>query len=96
MSLQKQHGELGWKGQWQKFKLETNLFLIESSNEILPYELEEFPGRSFYRNTGATQRYGLELAAQYKYKKWEETSITQAKYLFKGSNNNGYLFLNTK
>ena len=81
--------ELGWKGQWQKFKLETNLFLIESSNEILPYELEEFPGRSFYRNTGATQRYGLELAAQYKYKQWEvRTSITQAKYLFKGSYNN--------
>ena len=81
--------ELGWKGRWQKFKLETNLFLIESSNEILPYELEEFPGRSFYRNTGATQRYGLELAAQYKYKEWEaRTSITQAKYLFKGSDNN--------
>ena len=81
--------ELGWKGQWQKFKLETNLFLIESSNEILPYELEQFPGRSFYRNTGATQRYGLELAAQYEYKEWEvRTSVTQAKYLFKGSNNN--------
>ena len=81
--------ELGWKGRWQKFKLESNLFLIESSNEILPYELEEFPGRSFYRNTGATQRYGLEVTALYKYAKWDASlSVTQAKYSFKDVNNN--------
>ena len=81
--------ELGWKSQGQKFKIESNLFLIESSNEILPYELEEFPGRSFYRNTGATQRYGFELAALYNYQHWElKTSVTQAKYLFKDVNNN--------
>ena len=81
--------ELGWKGQWQKFKLESNLFLIESSNEILPYELEEFPGRSFYRNTGATQRYGVEVNAQYKYANWDASlSVTQAKYSFKDVNNN--------
>ena len=81
--------ELGWKGQWQKFKLKSNLFLIESSNEILPYELEEFPGRSFYRNTGATQRNGLEVTALYKYAKWDASlSVTQAKYSFKDVNNN--------
>ena len=28
--------ELGWKGQWQKFKPESNLFLIESLTRFYP------------------------------------------------------------
>lgn len=75
--------EIGWKGLWAKTRIEANLFFIESSNEILPYELEAFPGRSFYRNTGATERFGFELSGIYKTKSWEvQTSITQARYEF--------------
>ena len=78
--------ELGWKGLWAKTRIEANLFFIESSNEILPYELEAFPGRSFYRNTGATERFGFELSGIYKTKAWEvQTSITQARYEFSES-----------
>ena len=78
--------ELGWKGLWAKTRIEANLFFIESSNEILPYELEAFPGRSFYRNTGATERFGFELSGIYKIKDWEvEASITQARFEFSKS-----------
>ena len=79
--------ELGWKGMWSKMRLEANVFFIESSNEILPYELEAFPGRSFYQNVGATERLGAEFFGAYRWKYWElQASLTQARYLF---SNNG-------
>ncbi len=75
--------ELGWKGLWGKTRIEANVFFIESSNEILPYEIEAFPGRSFYRNTGATRRRGFELSGLYISNSWEvQASITQARYQF--------------
>ena len=77
--------ELGWKRLAAKSRIEANLFFIKSSNEILPYELAAFPGRSFYRNTGATERYGLEVASNFSWRAWQlQTSFTQASYLFKG------------
>jgi len=77
--------EMGWKRLAAKSRIEANLFFIKSSNEILPYELAAFPGRSFYRNTGATQRYGFELAANFSWKAWQlKTSLTQASYRFSG------------
>ena len=78
--------EFGWKGLWAKTQIEANLFFTQSSNEILPYELEAFPGRSFYQNAGATQRFGLELSGFYKSKFWEvNASITSARYEFSKS-----------
>ncbi len=78
--------ELGWKGLWEKARFEANVFYIESTNEILPYELEAFPGRSFYRNTGATERMGLELFGAYQFQAWEvQLSLTQAQYQFSES-----------
>jgi len=78
--------EMGWKRLAAKSRVEANLFFIKSSNEILPYELADFPGRSFYRNTGATERYGLEIAANYSLgDAWQlQTSFTQASYRFSG------------
>ena len=79
--------ELGWKGLWAKTRLEANVFFIESTNEILPYELEAFPGRAFYRNAGATQRLGLEVFGSYQWEKWElQASMTQAQYRFTENN----------
>ena len=79
--------ELGWKGRWQSLKLEASGFLIKSSNEILPYELEAFPGRSFYRNAGATGRIGIELFGSYQSKIWGvQASLTQANYYFLEAN----------
>ena len=79
--------ELGWKTQNSSGYFEATTFYIQSSNEILPYELEAFPGRSFYRNAGETIRYGLEVAAAYKLKQWSfQGSLTQAKYKFNEQN----------
>ena len=79
--------ELGWKGNWSKFNLEVNLFYILSSNEILPYELEAFPGRAFYENTGETKRFGFEFFGSYKNNSWEFiASLTEASYQFSGEN----------
>ena len=79
--------ELGWKGLWAKTRMEANVFFIESTNEILPYELEAFPGRSFYRNAGATQRWGVEVFGSYQWEQWElQASMTQAQYRFTENN----------
>ena len=79
--------EFGWKGNWSKASLEANLFYILSSNEILPYELEAFPGRAFYENTGETERFGFEFFGSYKINSWEFiASLTEASYQFSGLN----------
>jgi iron complex outermembrane receptor protein len=78
--------EAGWKTLGEHTRLEASFFYIKSSNEILPYELEAFPGRSFYRNTGATERYGLELFGETRWDQWKlQASLTQAAYLFAGA-----------
>ena len=80
--------ELGWKGTWGKTSIEANVFFIESSNEILPYEIEAFPGRSFYENTGETERKGIELFSRFSWRSFNlEGSFTYAKYSFM---NNSY------
>ena len=79
--------ELGWKGNWSRFILEANFFYIISSNEILPYEIEAFPGRAFYENTGETKRFGFEFFGSYKNNSWEFIAgLTEASYQFSGEN----------
>jgi len=76
--------ELGWKTRGASSFFEATGFFIQSTNEILPYELEAFPGRSFYQNAGATRRYGIELAGAFQWKRWDiQASLTQAQYQFK-------------
>ena len=53
--------ELGWRYSSPFGLFETTLYTIRTNNEILPYELEAFPGRSFYQNTGKTARNGIEI-----------------------------------
>ena len=43
-----------------KLNWEISGFISESNGEILPYELPEFPQRQFFKNSGATQRRGVE------------------------------------
>lgn len=45
--------------------LEVSLFHIETENDLVPFELEEFPDRTFFRNAGSTNRTGVELSLQY-------------------------------
>ena len=40
-------------------------YLINTQNDLVPYELDGFPGRTFYRNAGSTKRRGLESSINY-------------------------------
>ena len=55
----------------QDTQWELVLFTGTTTNDILPYELEAFPGRSFFRNAGSTQRSGLETAYRRRFKNLE-------------------------
>jgi len=56
------HFEIGVKGYiQQKSAFQVSVFQIVSQNELLPFELAAFPGRTFFRNVGNTNRMGLEL-----------------------------------
>lgn len=59
------HYELGIKGLTNNNdRYQLSFFLINSEEELLPFELESSPGRLFYRNVGSTQRRGIELLLQ--------------------------------
>ena len=60
--------EIGWRKSVSNLTLEAIAYVISSENEILPYELEQFPGKNFYQNVGSTSRYGLELSSQLSFK----------------------------
>ena len=60
--------EIGWRKALSNLTLEAIAYVISSENEILPYELEQFPGKNFYQNVGSTSRYGLELNSQLSFK----------------------------
>lgn len=53
--------EIGWKWNNQATNIELVSYHTTTSNEIVPYEIEAFPNRSFYRNAGETIRKGIEL-----------------------------------
>lgn len=44
------------------------LFAVSTKNDLVPYELEEFQGRTFYRNAGQTLRKGVEWAISHQFK----------------------------
>lgn len=58
--------ELGYKFESKIKQFELTLFYIETDNDLVPYELEEFPDRTFYRNAGSTSRKGIEISYQSK------------------------------
>lgn len=56
--------ELGVNRRASYSNWEVVLFTGKTINDIVPYELADYPGRSFYRNAGQTKRSGVELAYQ--------------------------------
>ena len=42
--------------------LETALFFITVNDELIPYELPDTPGRTYYHNAGRSDRKGIEVA----------------------------------
>lgn len=58
--------EIGIKGRAiQKLKFDLAVFHISVKDEFIPYELEDFPGRTFYRNAGQSSRNGMEVSTQW-------------------------------
>lgn len=56
-------GEAGFKGIFRnRFRYEAAFFYAQTQNELVPYELPNSPGRTFYRNSGRTERKGVEMS----------------------------------
>ncbi len=56
--------EIGAKGIVNgRLRFDLALFKIDLADELVPYELEASPGRTFYRNAGSSERQGVEAAA---------------------------------
>ncbi len=58
--------ELGFRYAWGSVFAELALFRIALKDELLPFELDDFPGRTFYANAGRSSRRGLEAAVAWK------------------------------
>lgn len=54
--------EIGIKG-WinPRLRYELAAFYLQLRNELIPFELQAFPNRSFFRNAGRSNRAGIEL-----------------------------------
>ena len=54
--------ELGLKIKKNEFyRFNFSLYFSSSSNELVPYEIEVEPGRTYYRNAGSTSKFGAEF-----------------------------------
>ena len=76
--------EIGWRKAFASIAFEAVAYITTSDNEILPYEIEEFAGKNFYRNVGSTLRRGFELNSQVFFKSGRlNLSYTLSKNQFK-------------
>ena len=54
--------EIGWKIKNKDFyNLNLTFYHSASTNELIPFEIESEPGRTYYRNAGSTRKSGLEF-----------------------------------
>jgi iron complex outermembrane receptor protein len=58
--------EAGIKGERGGLYYELAAFHIELTDELVPFELPEFPGRTFFANAGESERTGLEAAVSWR------------------------------
>lgn len=66
--------ETGIRGRGRDFQYQVAVFYIQTTDELIPFELEEFPDRDFFRNAGETERLGLEFEGSYAFAKaWKAT-----------------------
>ncbi len=60
------NAELGLKGEFDdKISYAVSVYIIESNDELIPFELDDQPGRVFFQNAGETRRTGFELEWNY-------------------------------
>ena len=54
--------EIGWKIKKKDvYDINLTFYHSKSTNEIIPFEIESEPGRTYYRNAGSTRKSGLEF-----------------------------------
>ncbi len=58
--------ELGFKRSNENLYYEITVFTIDLKNELIPFELAAFPGRTFFVNAGSSKRDGIETALSWK------------------------------
>lgn len=58
--------EVGYKSTVGDVFYEISLFRINLDNELVPFELPAFPGRTFYQNSGKSSRRGVEAALSWR------------------------------
>ncbi|MEM6819012.1 MAG: TonB-dependent receptor [Pseudomonadota bacterium] len=59
--------------------LSAALYKIDLDDELIPFELEQFPGRDFFANAGATDRQGVEFSVR---STWHPNWFTEFSYTF--------------
>ncbi|GAA3965145.1 TonB-dependent receptor [Allohahella marinimesophila] len=82
---QARNHELGLRGRLgYQFDYDLTLFWVDVRDELVPFELNDNTGRTFYRNAGDTVRKGLEVAVSWRAAPaWRvETALTLARYTF--------------
>ena len=57
--------DFGFRKQNPFCRLEVVAFYTTATNELIRYELEDFPDQNFYRNLGESTRYGIEVDASF-------------------------------
>lgn len=78
--------EVGLKGiLGGKLQYDLAYFFIRTRDEIVSYELEDFPGRDFFRNAGETTRNGIESQVRYAFaKNWRlNLAYTYSDFFYK-------------
>ena len=55
--------DFGLRKQHPLYRWEAVAFYTTATNELIRYELEDFPDQNFYRNLGESMRYGIEVDA---------------------------------
>ena len=58
--------EVGAKGILiDNLRYDLALFYADIDDQLIPFEVEQFPGRDFFRNAGDSRQYGIELLLDY-------------------------------
>jgi iron complex outermembrane receptor protein len=55
--------DFGFRKKRPSYRWEVVAFYTKATNELIRYELEDFPDQNFYRNLGESTRYGIEVDA---------------------------------
>ena len=68
--------EFGIRSFKKNFLYNFSLFFIDIENEFVPYEIDGLSGKTFYRNSGSSERNGFELSCTFKF--WKSLKFYSA------------------